>query len=705
MKKMVQDGKTVAFKRVFREAGVNNLETVTRFFKKVLQISAVMTLTGSMIAAVPAQVYGNVIPEASEETVQTYDRTEELSYEKAIEELYQNSGRITDEQILVNAKDIHSDTDVLYSKLKTDESADVLEALNAYEDAKVKYLTSAINETEPANEISDSAPSASASMTGITSDESAVSKETAVCQEWERQSEYAQMMISEGSVIREMIPRYQVLSCTKTEDGVELDVEEWMTQGFSASAEADAVNASAYSYTFTLTLECDENGAWTPSEIKGTDSNFAWLGEGEDPVTESEEAPETLYEVKSDMDAVPKAYAHLDTESSEITALEDGVQETGDIPILSYEIDESAEVPSAAVLQAKSGEELTADTMYAQGSEVYAAASSSYTYKPAKAAAYADKYWKHYNHSYKEYRGVDCANFVSQCLYAGGMPKTNDWYPQSVNWINVMGHIRHFKSYGAFVTATNSSVRYGNPVYYDWNGNGIYDHVGICVGKNSSGMPVVDAHTNNVYHVPWRMGSNGRRGTILLSKSSSSGTSSSSNSSGKKNVWQTVSGKVYYIGSDGKKVKSKFLTINGHRYYFNSKGERVTGFFKVGSKWYYASIRRGYLLKGWHSINGKIYYFSVKNYVRAAAGMRRIGKYTYYFNSKGVRQVSFIKVGSKWYYADKTSGRFITGWRKISGEWYYFDKKTMVKAIGWKTINGQRCYFDSNGILRKGKHG
>ena len=195
---------------------------------------------------------------------------------------------------------------------------------------------------------------------------------------------------------------------------------------------------------------------------------------------------------------------------------------------LRYIIDGGAAVPSEGVLQAEDAADLTADTMYAQGAEVVDTATAVYTYSPAKAVAYADKYWKKYNRSYKEYRGVDCANFVSQCLYAGGMPKTDDWYPQSVNWINVMGHIRHFKSYGTFLTASNANVRVGNPVYYDWNGNSTYDHVGICVGVNSSGMPVVDAHTNNVYHVPWSMGSRGKRATIVLRssvKASSSGNS------------------------------------------------------------------------------------------------------------------------------------------------------------------------------------
>ena len=631
----------------------------------------------AVMIAVPSRSYGSVIKTGSEETVQTRDSAEGLPFEEAIENFYQTSGSITDDQILDSARNILSNGDVLYSELTEVEGRNAFDALSAYEEAKAKYLTSAINDTK------------------------AIKEDNAVCREWDRQENYARMMVTEGAVIREMIPRFRIVSCEKKGGSLKLDVDEWMTQGYSVSAKADTVNASSYSYSFTLIMECSENGVWTPSDINGTEINYAWLGEGEDPVKESQNAPASLFEVKSDMDAAPAAYAQI-TDSESV-----GGEGTEYCKVLSYEIDGNTAVPSAALLQAGVSQELTADSMYEQEYGLYAAAATGYTYTPAKAAAYADKYWKNYNRSFKEYRGVDCANFVSQCLYAGGMPKTDDWYPQSVNWINVMGHIRHFKSYGTFLTASNANVVYGNPVYYDWNGNGTYDHVGICVGKNSSGMPVVDAHTSNVYHVPWSMGTRGRRGTIVLRTSAGGSTAAAKKSSPSvpKNVWKTISGKVYYYGSDGKPVRNKFLHIGGGTYYFNASGARVTGFFKVGTKWYYASVKNGKLLKGWQGIGGKIYYFSVKDYSRITPGMHKIGNATYYFNSKGVRQTSFIKVGSKWYYADKKNGKFIKGWKKIHGKWYYFDKKTMVKAIGWKTINGRKCYFDSKGILRKGKHG
>ncbi len=49
---------------------------------------------------------------------------------------------------------------------------------------------------------------------------------------------------------------------------------------------------------------------------------------------------------------------------------------------------------------------------------------SSYKYKDA--VAYAEKYYKNYNPNYPDWEiyGGDCANFVSQCLYAGGKQMT-----------------------------------------------------------------------------------------------------------------------------------------------------------------------------------------------------------------------------------------------------------------------------------------
>lgn len=65
-----------------------------------------------------------------------------------------------------------------------------------------------------------------------------------------------------------------------------------------------------------------------------------------------------------------------------------------------------------------------------------------YPYNPKQAVEYAMTYALTYNPSYPNYTGVggDCANFVSQCLYAGGKPMVgwsstnlNNWFCRSNN--------------------------------------------------------------------------------------------------------------------------------------------------------------------------------------------------------------------------------------------------------------------------------
>lgn len=61
-------------------------------------------------------------------------------------------------------------------------------------------------------------------------------------------------------------------------------------------------------------------------------------------------------------------------------------------------------------------------------------------YDRAKAKEYIDTYWKKYNPAYPSFHhgGGDCTNFISQVLYAGGMPWAEDNNPanhkKSTNW-------------------------------------------------------------------------------------------------------------------------------------------------------------------------------------------------------------------------------------------------------------------------------
>ncbi len=51
-----------------------------------------------------------------------------------------------------------------------------------------------------------------------------------------------------------------------------------------------------------------------------------------------------------------------------------------------------------------------------------------------------------------------------------------------------------------------SGLGRGDVIYYDWTGDGTWDHAAVVAGTNSAGQKVVDAHTTDLYHVFWKLG-------------------------------------------------------------------------------------------------------------------------------------------------------------------------------------------------------
>lgn len=168
-------------------------------------------------------------------------------------------------------------------------------------------------------------------------------------------------------------------------------------------------------------------------------------------------------------------------------------------------------------------------------------ASAASGYNGAGAAIYADTYWQNYNPSWPSFAnsGGDCTNFVSQAMYAGGIAmRTAPTYSGNAAWYMVKA--RHGWSYALpWVNAQDNSIfslqhlpgvtqvasyygvapgqtvadhaSQGDIVLYDWNNDGVFDHEAIVTasdGTNADGTTnwdLVDAHTNNRYHVYWTL--------------------------------------------------------------------------------------------------------------------------------------------------------------------------------------------------------
>ena len=136
-------------------------------------------------------------------------------------------------------------------------------------------------------------------------------------------------------------------------------------------------------------------------------------------------------------------------------------------------------------------------------------------YNRMKAVQYAEMWWSRPNPHYLEFE-VDCTNFVSQCLYAGGAPMdytgkrdSGWWYAGkqggrelwSYSWA-VAHRLQSFtvtsrRGLRGTVVSSPQELQPGDMISYDWDGNGRYQHNTIVTAKDANGMPLVNAHTIN----------------------------------------------------------------------------------------------------------------------------------------------------------------------------------------------------------------
>ncbi len=134
----------------------------------------------------------------------------------------------------------------------------------------------------------------------------------------------------------------------------------------------------------------------------------------------------------------------------------------------------------------------------------------SFEYDRLKAVQYAEKWWDSYNPAYKKFE-VDCTNYISQCLHAGGAPmrgvpnRSKGWWMNNNNWSyswSVANSMRWFLPSAkvglrAKVVSKPEDLKLGDVICYDFQGDGRFDHTTIVTAKDANGMPLVNAHTYN----------------------------------------------------------------------------------------------------------------------------------------------------------------------------------------------------------------
>lgn len=163
---------------------------------------------------------------------------------------------------------------------------------------------------------------------------------------------------------------------------------------------------------------------------------------------------------------------------------------------------------------------------------VLAIAGSAFAFSSSNAVSYANQWWNSRNPAYNAYDN-DCANDVSQVMFAGGYPMNtstnNPWYANygyqnaySQSWRFVQYNRGFFltdggsvkKAYYGVKTAYPSGISLADIVYYSWFGDRTFASdaheavVTVLNGKATSSPEtgiLVNAHSNNRYREFWTL--------------------------------------------------------------------------------------------------------------------------------------------------------------------------------------------------------
>ena len=127
------------------------------------------------------------------------------------------------------------------------------------------------------------------------------------------------------------------------------------------------------------------------------------------------------------------------------------------------------------------------------------------------AVNYAKKYAYSYNPAFTVY-SADCQNFVSQCVYAGGVPMNQYWhhYTSKYYTYDVTSSWRLVQDFYTYIK--NNGYTWGDDYYHSWRLGDVvqmynseinqYTHSVILTGTYYDGTPRYSAHTRNRLDYP-----------------------------------------------------------------------------------------------------------------------------------------------------------------------------------------------------------
>lgn len=126
---------------------------------------------------------------------------------------------------------------------------------------------------------------------------------------------------------------------------------------------------------------------------------------------------------------------------------------------------------------------------------VYAAKSTTYYYIN-KAVNYALQHGTDKPEYNEDNGGSDCANFLSYCLNAGGIPKSSKWKPKQPNWIrtgaNGNGGVAPYMESKKYFWGGAKIKNAIKGCFLYWNGTPYKSHVAIITYKSGETIKITD---------------------------------------------------------------------------------------------------------------------------------------------------------------------------------------------------------------------
>lgn len=180
---------------------------------------------------------------------------------------------------------------------------------------------------------------------------------------------------------------------------------------------------------------------------------------------------------------------------------DNGNYDTSSIGIFTYHREQTLEVlkpPTVEQMQNEGNAFLVQATKLEKNRIHYNNAKAvKYAYKHTSNPIFSEKDSNIWNEYYTKYEN-DCANYVSQCLYAGGIKKTEYWYDDSLLWIrtgsprtNTAGLTTYMQNSNKFFSVSHSATSTGGFICLNEE-----SHV-VLVTSNDSITILYNGHTND----------------------------------------------------------------------------------------------------------------------------------------------------------------------------------------------------------------